>query len=302
MRWPVLTPTLILASVLSLSPTPATAQAQTAARMPIVADNIVVQRDVIYGRPDGAAVLADVAYPDMGKNLPVMLFVHGGRWVGGERLGRLQLYVEDWAKAGFFAMTIDYRLAGTSPQPAGYQDLMCAIRWVHAHAEQYGIDPSRIYLSGNSSGGHVVSLAATLGNGPYDKVGGWKDASSDIKAVVSIAGAYDLNTLSWGNLWTPLNAPDVKKAREIASPIHNITPATKPILIVHSDDDQSVPVQQAVDMAAALAKAGVKHKFVHYKDRGHMRMTDEVITEALAFINDLEGKKPATPSAGGGGR
>jgi acetyl esterase/lipase len=284
--------TLTLATVLVSS----TAAAQPAmpnapSRMPIVADNIIVERDVIYGRPDGAAVLADIAYPEMGKGLPVMLFVHGGRWTGGDRIGRLQLYVEDWAKAGYFAMTIDYRLAGTSPQPAGYQDLLTAIRWVHAHAAKYGIDENRIYLSGNSSGAHVVSLVATLGDGPYARVGGWKDARSDVRAVISIAGPYELNTLSWGNLWAPLDAKtpaDLEKARRIASPIHQITPNTKPILIIHSDDDQSVPVQQAHDMAAALKKAGIKHKFVHYTDRGHMRITDEVLKEMLDFIAEIE--------------
>jgi dipeptidyl aminopeptidase/acylaminoacyl peptidase len=51
----------------------------------------------------------------------------------------------------------------------------------------------------------------------------------------------------------------------------------------------SVPVQQAADMAAALARAGIAHKFVRYKDRGHMRLTDEVVNEMLAFIADVEG-------------
>lgn len=257
--------------------------------MPIVADNIVVQRDVIYGRPDGAAVLADIAYPEAGKGLPAIIYVHGGRWTSGERVGRLQLYVEDWAKAGYFAMTIDYRLAGSTPAPAGYQDLLCAIRWLHAHAERFNVNPDRIYLVGNSSGAHVVSLVATLGDGPYERVGGWKDARSDVRAVISIAGPYDLNTLSWGNLWTPLNTKDVEKSRWLASPIHQITPKTQPMLIIHSDDDQSVPIQQALDMVAALTKAGIKHKFVRYKDRGHMRLTDEVVTEMLAFFGDIEG-------------
>jgi dipeptidyl aminopeptidase/acylaminoacyl peptidase len=62
------------------------------------------------------------------------------------------------------------------------------------------------------------------------------------------------------------------------------------MLVIHSDDDQSVPVQQAVDMVAALAKAGIRHKFVRYKDRGHMRLTDEVVNEMLAFIGDVEGR------------
>ena len=259
--------------------------------MPIVADNIIVERDVIYGRPDGAAVLADIAYPEVRKSLPAILYVHGGRWTSGERIGRLQLYVKDWAKAGYFAMTIDYRLAGTSPAPAGYQDLLTAIRWIHAHADKYGIDPNRIYIVGNSSGGHVVSLAGTLGDGPYTKVGGWKDASSDVRAVISIAAPYELNTLSWGTSGprsTP-GRPSISRRRgESRRRFIRSSPIPSRCSIIHSDDDESVPVQQAHDMVAALKKAGVKHKFVHYKDRGHMRLTDEVVKGMLDFIADIE--------------
>ena len=63
------------------------------------------------------------------------------------------------------------------------------------------------------------------------------------------------------------------------------------MLVIHSDDDKSVPVQQAVDMAAKLKAAGVPHRFVHYTDRGHMGITDEVITEAREFIAEMEIKK-----------
>jgi acetyl esterase/lipase len=279
---------LIVGAILTVTPLPAAAQAS---RMPIVAENIIVERDVIYGRPDGAAVLADIAYPEVRKSVPAILYVHGGRWTSGERIGRLQLYVEDWAKAGYFAMTIDYRLAGTAPAPAGYQDLLTAIRWIHAHADKYGIDPARIYIAGNSSGGHVVSLAGTMADGPYPRTGGWQEASSDVRAVISIAAPYELNTLSWGNLWAPLDArtpAELEQARRTASPIHQIGPNTRPMLIIHSDDDESVPVQQAHDMVAALEKAGIKHKFVHYKDQGHMRLTDGVIKEMLDFIADIE--------------
>jgi acetyl esterase/lipase len=284
-------PVLVLGAHLAFSPGSAVAQGS---RMPILADNILVERDVIYGRPDGAAVLADIAYPEVRKSIPAILYVHGGRWTAGERVGRLQLYVEDWAKAGYFAMTIDYRLATTSPAPAGYQDLLTAIRWLHAHADKYSIDPARIYIVGNSSGGHVVSLAGTLGDGPYAKAGGWKESSSDVRAVISIAAPYELNTLSWGNLWAPLDAKtpaELEKARRTASPIHQIGPRTRPMLIIHSDDDESVPVQQAQDMVAALKKAGVRHRFVHYKDQGHMRLTDLVVKEMLDFIADVETTK-----------
>jgi dipeptidyl aminopeptidase/acylaminoacyl peptidase len=106
--------------------------------------------------------------------------------------------------------------------------------------------------------------------------------------VISAAGAYDLNTLSWGNLWTPLEGDPIE-ARRLASPLHHIGPATKPILVVHSDDDQSVPIQQAVDFAAALERAGVQHRFVHLTDAGHMSVTPRVIEETLRFISEVEG-------------
>ena len=250
---------------------------------------VTVEEDVIFSRVDGAAVLADIAYPVGGSALPVIMYVHGGRWRGGSRVNDAGLQVAEWAGMGFFAMTIDYRLVGASPAPAAYQDVQTAIRWVHAHADEYGLDENRIYLIGNSSGGHLVALAATLGEGPYPRVGGWENERSDVRAVISAAGPYDLNTLSWGNLWTPVEG-DVHEARRIASPIHHIGPATKPILVVHSDDDRSVPISQAVDMAAALAAAGVHHRFVHYEDRGHMSVTEEVKEHTLAFIAEVEGR------------
>jgi acetyl esterase/lipase len=250
---------------------------------------VTVERDVVYGRHQGSGLLADIAYPVGGSELPVIMYVHGGRWRAGERQNADGLQVAEWAGRGFFAMTISYRLVEASPAPLAYQDMQTAIRWVHAHADQYGIDTNRIYLIGNSAGGHMVALAATLGEGPYPRIGGWADERSDVRAVISAAGAYDLNTLSWGNLWTPMQG-DVVEARRLASPIHHIGPGTKPILIVHSDDDRSVPIQQAVDMAAALQRAGVRHRFVHATDWGHMSVTPQVIEATLAFIAEVEGR------------
>ena len=251
---------------------------------------VVTRTDVIYGRVEGSALLANLAYPDGPGSRPAILSVHGGRWRAGNRTDASSIKVTQWAEFGYVAMSIDYRLVGGSPAPAPYLDLRCAIRWVHAHAADYGIDPERIYLIGQSAGGHMVSLAATLGDGEYPKTGGWAQAPSDVRAVISVAGAYDLNTLSWGNLWTPVSG-DVEQARRAASPMTHVSTTTRPTLIIHSDDDRSVPVQQAVDMTEQLKAAGVQHRFVHFTDRGHMGITDEVIKEARAFIAEVDPKK-----------
>jgi len=83
----------------------------------------------------------------------------------------------------------------------------------------------------------------------------------------------------------------MEDARRLASPIYNIGPGTKPILVVHSDDDRSVPIIQAMEMTEALKAANVFHRFVHYEDRGHMSVTDEVMEHTLAFIAELEGRR-----------
>lgn len=248
--------------------------------------NIVVKPDVIYGRVDGAALLADLAYPEAKGPFPALLSVHGGRWRAGSKTDNSTVKVAQWAELGFVAMSIDYRLVGSTPAPACYQDMLCALRYLHAHAGDYHIDPDRVFLIGQSAGGHMVALAATLGDGPFPRTGGWKDARADFRAVISVAAPYELNSLDWGKLWLPVSG-DAVEGRRLASPLHQISPRTKPILIIHSDDDKSVPIQQALDMVAALEKAKVPNRFVHYKDRGHMGITPEVTKETLSFIKSF---------------
>jgi acetyl esterase/lipase len=67
---------------------------------------------VIYGRVEGAALLANLAYPDGPALKPAILSVHGGRWRAGNRADASSIKVAQWAEFGFFAMSIDYRLVG----------------------------------------------------------------------------------------------------------------------------------------------------------------------------------------------
>jgi len=251
---------------------------------------VVTKTDVIYGRVEGAALLANIAYPDGPSLKPAIISVHGGRWRAGNRADASSIKVTEWAEFGYFAMSIDYRLVGGSPAPAPYLDMLTAIRWLHAHADEYRIDPERVYLIGQSAGGQMVSLFATAGEAGFPRVGGWEKARTEVRAVISVAATYELNSLSWGNLWTPVDGK-VEDARRLASPINHVNPSMKPLLVIHSDDDKSVPVQQAADMVEKLKAAGVQHRYVHYTDKGHMGITDDVIREARAFIAEVEQKK-----------
>src|SRR5215469_3273498 len=112
---------------------------------------VIEKDDVLYGRADGSALLADLSFPEGKDKLPAILIVHGGRWRTGAKSDANYRKGADWARYGFFAMNIDYRLIGSTPAPACYQDLYTALRWLHAHADEYHVDTSRIYLIGNSS-------------------------------------------------------------------------------------------------------------------------------------------------------
>lgn len=248
---------------------------------------VIYKEDIVYGRIHGAGLLADIAYPKttIGK-FPAIISVHGGRWRGGHKKDRSAITVQQWAEFGFFAMSIDYRLVGASPVPACYQDFQCAIRFVHAHAREYRIDTNRIFLIGQSAGGHLTSLAATIGDGPWPRTGGWDDASNDFAAAISVAACYELPTLSWGEIWTPATG-DPLAARKEASPVYHVSKDMKPIMIMHSDDDRSVPIANALLMVEALKKAGARHTVHHYPDHGHMGITQEVIDRSLEFIEEV---------------
>jgi len=248
---------------------------------------IVSEPDVVYGRVHGAGLLADIAYPKSDKPLPAVLSVHGGRWRGGHKKDRSTIVVDQWAGFGFFAMSIDYRLVGCSPAPACYQDFQCAIRFLHANAKKYNIDTKRIYLMGQSAGGHIVSLAGTLGQGPWRRTGGHEKASNDFRAVISIAACYELPTLNWGAIWTP-TGKDPLQERKLASPVYHVKSDMKPIMIIHSDNDRSVPIDNALLMVDALKKAKAKHVFHRYPTAGHMGITQEVIDRTLEFIKRVD--------------
>ena len=144
-----------------------------------------IQRDIAYGS-DPLQKL-DVFTPDgaTGKQLPVLLFVHGGGFTRGDKHGAF--YPDNitlWAaKNGMVGVNIDYRLAPKNPWPAGVKDLASAIAWTKANIARYGGDPNRIVLFGHSAGAnHVADYAA------HPEVRGAE--ASSVVGVVMLSPAY----------------------------------------------------------------------------------------------------------------
>jgi acetyl esterase/lipase len=255
---------------------------------------VIQESNIVYGSSLGAGLLADIAYPEGRTNLPVLISVHGGRWIRGTRFddgleGRPNngvINLPEWAEKGFFAMRIDYRLVTCTPAPACFQDVACSIRWVYSVAEKYNIDTSNIFLVGQSAGAHMVSLAATLGPDGFPKLGGHENMKCDFKAVISVSGTYNLLTLDWGSGWCP---PGIAwdEARRYASPLSHVTKDSKPILVLHAVNDGSVPIKQADEFVNKLKETGSKHVYHRYEEGGHLKISQEVSGRIIDFINSF---------------
>ncbi|HWB21106.1 MAG TPA: alpha/beta hydrolase, partial [Phycisphaerales bacterium] len=287
-------------------------RAADAKREPV---NIDIVRDVVYAtvpisssdldnskqsgaidsnKPQTMELLMDCASPKNSENkkLPAVIFIHGGGWTEGSRSAG-ELHIRALANAGYFACTIDYRLAKDGIYPAAVYDCKAAVRFLRAHADDLGIDPNRIGAMGYSAGAHLAALLGTTAN-EKDLEGnvGEAGAKSDIACVVDISGPTDLVKL--GSTRGGARALGVwfggsmqEKAAEVkqASPIDHIDAHDAPFLIIHGTDDNLVPLEQAQMMRDALKKAGVEVEYLEIEGEGH-GVTDPRAMQAAAKFLD----------------
>ena len=141
-----------------------------------------------------------------------------------------------------------------------------------------------------------AKVLASLNHPNIGSIYGLEEAAG-VKALVLelVEGPTLADRITQGPIPIDEALPIAKQIAEALEAAHeqgvihrDLKPANIKVKDDGSDDDRSVPVQQAHDMVAAMETANAPHRFVHYADRGHMRVTDEVIAETLAFIADVE--------------
>jgi len=130
----------------------------------------VTRRELAYPAPhegDTSLNTLDLFDPGGVAPRPLVLLVHGGSWVGGDKAGYERDIVPWWLERGYIAAPVNFRLATGIPQGDGVKprdqarDIASALGWLLSRAEEYHIDPSRVILVGYSSGAHLVALLGT---------------------------------------------------------------------------------------------------------------------------------------------
>jgi acetyl esterase/lipase len=152
-----------------------------------------VLKDIVYGSAGGEQLKLDVYQPDNdpATSHAVMLLIHGGGWAGGDKSAHAYIGLP-LARKGYLAFSANYRLAPKWQYPAGVEDCQAALRWVRAHAADYGGDPSRLAMGGESAGGHLSSL---LGLWDWTTTGSTAQGATTptrVRAVVNVFGPSDL--------------------------------------------------------------------------------------------------------------
>jgi acetyl esterase/lipase len=246
-----------------------------------------LEADIAYAGTDNPRQRLNLLLPMTPKDkrpLPVIVYIHGGAWLGGDRSGghgRLAGHVAGGEYAG---VSVGYRLTREAIWPAQIHDCKAAIRWIRANAKKHNLDPDKIGVMGDSAGGHLVAMLGTSG-GVKDlegNLGPHKDVSSRVQCVVDLFGPSDLpamkdypSSLDHDAASSPegrLVGGRVSEKKDVAiaaSPVTYVSPDDPPFLIIHGNKDMVVPYNQSERMYAALKKAKVECYFITVDGAGH---------------------------------
>ncbi len=241
----------------------------------------------------------DIYLPANAKgNLPLVICVHGGGWLGNDKyadMGYMKKTVADIVSNGFALASIDYRFSTQAVFPAQIQDCYRAVSFLYDNADKYGLDKNRFAVMGFSAGGHLASLMGLAKNNDIKSffVPG-TSKRFNFNGVVDFYGPTELilfpgsddpkspEALLLGA--APLARPDLSRA---ASPVTYVDKNDPPFLIIHGEKDEVVSTKHSKLLSAWLNVVGVRNELIIVKDAPHygvMFDSDEVRKKVIEFL------------------
>lgn len=217
--------------------------------------DIAVERSVEYCAVDGVRLRLDVFGPRTeGRLRPAVVQVHGGGWVSGFKRFQGVPLLGQLASLGWVGFNVDYRLGPRATFPAHLIDVKRAIAWIREHAEEYGVDPSFIVVTGGSAGAHLAALVGLTVDDPEYQPG-FEHADASVAAVAAFYGVYDLTERRhplgrfvrvFLERWVLKKRYDEDPEAFVrASPIERVRPDAPPFYVVHGTADTITPVAGA---------------------------------------------------------
>ncbi len=267
---------------------------------------VKVVRNLAYHDVDAKRHRLDLYLPERDvERAPVLLQIHGGAWMIGEKREQALPLMYHMASHGWICVAINYRLSPKHAWPAHVEDCKRATAWVKQHIAEYGGDPDFVCVTGGSAGGHLSSLVALTANDPAWQPG-FEDVDTSFAAAVPFYGVYD-----WTNeMGLQVNESKgfierlvVKEPFEgnedvfrAASPMHRIHADAPPFFVLHGDADSLCAVEEARGFVAKLretSKAPVAYAEIpgaqHAFEIFHTPRTVGVVPAVERFLSQVHG-------------
>lgn len=256
--------------------------------------------NIEYARYGDRALHLQVLQPRAAGPFPLLVYVQGSAWRPQNLYAALP-QLADFAHRGFVVASVEYRSTLEGIFPTQAQDAKTAIRFLRANAAQFKIDPARVAVWGDSSGGHTAVMVGVSEGLAEFETSLYPGESSGVRAVVDFYGPTDLLQMnSYPSIMdhNDPNSPESllmggqlqenpEKAAQ-ANPIIYISKekTLPPFLILHGDLDPLVPFNQSVLLYEALKAAGQNATFYKVKGAGHgdRFWTPEVLDLVYKFL------------------
>jgi acetyl esterase/lipase len=245
---------------------------------------VKVERDVKYGSADRH--LLDVFMPEANSAArPVLIYIHGGGFVAGNKRNPGSPFYDNimlWAaKNGFVGVNATYRLAPSSPWPAGAEDLAAVVQWVSQKIAERGGDPARIFLMGQSAG--AVHVASYVTHPEFHKVKG-----GGLAGAIMVSGLYDLTASPVGDAELAYFGSDPSRYAERSS-LKGLVESKTPLMITAAELDPPRFIEQyeLAKQASCKRPSGCARTYmlpqhshmseVYAINTGDTRLTDEIL-------------------------
>ena len=262
-------------------------------------------RDAIVARPVGyRPLLLDLAVPECSEPVPLVIHIYGGAFaLGSHKYNSLGHYLaERLLPAGFAVANVQYRHSKEGPFPTQLHDTKAAVRWLRHHSAALSLDPTRFAAWGSSAGGHLATMLAVTGDRPdLEGAVGLAGVASTIQAAISWNAPVNIARLppppeespfhllgedphDW-LLGAPASThPDLAAAASTSS---YPTAEAAPLLLVHGEQDFSIPIDHSQEIAAAYAAAGAAAELITIPHAAHFFSDDDraqMVTLGLDFL------------------
>ena len=259
--------------------------------------HIDVTHDVVYAKPGVKPLKYDVFSPKGARNLPVIVIIHGGGWTANDEDIMRGLARELTRGGRFVVCSMDYRWAGTADGDTAsttmaniIEDVFGGIAHIMEHAKQYGGDPTRIGVTGDSAGGHLSAAASLMPNmigsrgfgrthGVFEFMPSYLPQGKTVEqvrsemmaAIKAAAPSYGVFRAARLNVYTDNPAADESWKRAVA-PLEHIPPAAEravPQFLVRGTNDRLVLHDDVQEFLEALVKAGQRAEYIQVGGAGH---------------------------------